>query len=195
MPAQTYFLKDKRGFITTIAGVYDRTFVDVIVYNKSNYRDVMDASYIGGTIANNIAGSPADPTDSISIVEQLQTLGGGGKGCDIVEHVAPHPEAVTRTEIRFWSGLAGTKVGSTNSTITLTVPSTEGLVIGQTVSGTGIVAGSTIASITAPTTITLSTAATATASGVTFTFGSGSLLGAIWEDEATSVSIATFTRV
>ena len=58
---------------------------------------------------------------------------------------------------------------STNSTTTVTVPSTTGLSFGAAVTGPGIPAGDTIASIINATSFTLATAATATAAGVTLT--------------------------
>jgi flagellar hook protein FlgE len=58
---------------------------------------------------------------------------------------------------------------STNSTNTVTVPSTTGLLVGATVTGPGIPVGATITTVTPPATIILSLAATATNGGVTLT--------------------------
>lgn len=67
-----------------------------------------------------------------------------------------------------------TETGNTHSNTTLDTLSvgTSFLMVGQQVSGAGIPAGTTIASITSATAIVLSQAATATASGITVTFGS-----------------------
>jgi hypothetical protein len=63
-----------------------------------------------------------------------------------------------------------TYVGNTNSTNAITgLASTRGLYIGQPWAGSGIPAGATIASITSATSITISSAATATANSVSFT--------------------------
>jgi hypothetical protein len=64
-----------------------------------------------------------------------------------------------------------TPTGTTvNTNFTLTaLSSTAGIVVGMAVSGTGIAAGSVVASIDSSTQITISKAATASNSGVTFT--------------------------
>ena len=58
----------------------------------------------------------------------------------------------------------------TNSNTTCTIGNTAQLTIGTTVSGSGIPAGATVASITNDTTFEISDAATATASNITATF-------------------------
>jgi hypothetical protein len=65
------------------------------------------------------------------------------------------------------------QTGNTHSNTTLDTlaTGTSMLMVGQTVSGTGIPVGTTIASITNSTTVVLSQAATATGTGVTITFG------------------------
>jgi flagellar hook protein FlgE len=63
--------------------------------------------------------------------------------------------------------LAGSS--TTNASTSVTVTSTTGLSVGATVTGPGIPAGDTIASITPPNTFTLAAAATATGAGVTLT--------------------------
>jgi autotransporter-associated beta strand protein len=64
-----------------------------------------------------------------------------------------------------------TLTGNTHSTTTVDgLSSTAMLYVGQPVSGAGIPAGDTIATIAGPTSITLTTAASATATGVTLTF-------------------------
>lgn len=69
--------------------------------------------------------------------------------------------------------------------------STSGLKVGQPISGAGIPAGATIASITSSSAITISANATATASGVTLTItaGAGSVTA---EGNAINESAATF---
>lgn len=65
-----------------------------------------------------------------------------------------------------------TVAGNTNSSTTITNLVTTGrIVVGMTITGTGIPASTTVASIVSSTSITISQAATATAAGVTFTFG------------------------
>jgi len=65
-------------------------------------------------------------------------------------------------------------VDTTNSSTTATIDDTNMLSVGATVSGSGIPAGATVASITNATTFELSAAATATASDVSTTFSSAS---------------------
>lgn len=67
------------------------------------------------------------------------------------------------------AGLSTTGDTHTNTAVD-NIPSTTGLIKGQPVSGSGIVAGTTIASITSATAIVLSAAASATASTVALTF-------------------------
>jgi hypothetical protein len=68
------------------------------------------------------------------------------------------------------AGYAGTLQGTTHTSTSITALSTTaGLLVGQGVSGAGIQAGTTIATIAGPTSITLSLAATASAT-VTLTF-------------------------
>ncbi|MCP5559948.1 MAG: autotransporter-associated beta strand repeat-containing protein [Verrucomicrobiaceae bacterium] len=62
---------------------------------------------------------------------------------------------------------------ASSTTITVTAGSTAGLAIGQPISGAGIPAGATIATITSPTSFTISAAATATATGVAATTTAG----------------------
>ncbi len=70
-----------------------------------------------------------------------------------------------------YTDLFSQQTGTTNATINVTdLTSTAGLTIGQTVFGTGIPAGATIATIVSPTAITLSVAAT-TSTTQTLSFG------------------------
>lgn len=62
--------------------------------------------------------------------------------------------------------------GTTNSTNSITaIPSTAGMWVGQAISGAGIPAGATIISIVSSTSITISVAATASATGVALSVG------------------------
>lgn len=66
--------------------------------------------------------------------------------------------------------------GNTHSNTTLdTLGSTTGLAVGQTVAGAGIQPGTTIAALPGGSAVTLSLAATATASGVAVTFGGATI--------------------
>jgi microcystin-dependent protein len=72
--------------------------------------------------------------------------------------------------------------GNTNSTINVTgIPDTTGMLAGQAISGSGIPAGDTIASVVSGTAITLATAATTSVTGVTLTVvvGSSSVVGCL----------------
>ena len=66
---------------------------------------------------------------------------------------------------------------TTNTSRTVTVSSTSTLSIGQAISGTGIPAGSYITNIFNSTTIIISAAATATNTGLTFSFGTAITVG------------------
>lgn len=62
---------------------------------------------------------------------------------------------------------------TTNSSTTVTVPTTTGIRPGMSVSGTGIPAGAFVASVSPTTTVVLSAAATATGAAVRLTFSAG----------------------
>lgn len=66
---------------------------------------------------------------------------------------------------------------TTNTSRTVTVSSTSTLSVGQAISGTGIPAGAYITQISNSTTIIISSAATATNSGLTFSFGTALTVG------------------
>lgn len=75
---------------------------------------------------------------------------------------------------------ASPTVGSgatTNTSRTVTVSSTSTLSVGQAISGTGIPAGAYITQISNSTTIIISSAATATNTGLTFSFGTALTVG------------------
>lgn len=78
------------------------------------------------------------------------------------------------------------QTGTTASSTTITVLSVGSgmLQVGQPVSGAGIPVGAVISSITNNTTIVISIAATASASGVTLTFGSAPNVGSIYSNDA-----------
>jgi hypothetical protein len=62
-----------------------------------------------------------------------------------------------------------TSGATTNGSTSVTVASTDGVMVGQVIGGTGITGGTTVAAITSPTALTLSAAATATNTGLTLT--------------------------
>jgi microcystin-dependent protein len=66
---------------------------------------------------------------------------------------------------------------TTNASTTVTVASTSTLSVGQAISGTGIPAGAFITQISNNTTIIISSAATATNTGLTFSFGTTLTVG------------------
>lgn len=66
---------------------------------------------------------------------------------------------------------------TTNTSRTVTVSSTSTLSVGQAISGTGIPAGAYITQISNSTTIIISSAATATNTGLTFSFGTALTVG------------------
>lgn len=90
------------------------------------------------------------------------------------------------------------QTGTTASTTAITALSTgtSMLIVGQPVSGTGIVPGTVISAIGSSTALTLSIAATASGSGVTLTFGSAPNVGSAYSNDASfATPIFTATDV
>ncbi len=175
----TYVLRDRR-VKTTIDGVKDRTFVDVTLYDTTNYRDKLQAGELGRAMNNSTS------FDANSCAENED---------DAYLHVAPRFEGKKRTEIRFWAGKAQTiACTTTNASANVTTGTTDYLSPGQVVSGTGITAGSTIISITNSTTFVISAVATTSATN-NLTFDGGVLLAAVWADEYRMISPATYTQI
>jgi hypothetical protein len=88
----------------------------------------------------------------------------------------------TATASALTLGAGGTFIGGASTTsgqTAVTVASTAGLAVGMPISGPGIAAGSTIGAITSGTTLTLSTAATATGSAQILTAGGQSNVGTL----------------
>ena len=87
--------------------------------------------------------------------------------------------AAAVTSASFTPGITTLAGASTvNGSANVSVASTNGLTVGDAVTGPGIPAGATIVNIVAPNTVTLSLAATATASPVTLTATSSTLAAA-----------------
>lgn len=89
-----------------------------------------------------------------------------------------------------------TRAGDTNSTTSITnLSSTDGLSVGMGVSGTGISAGTVIAQINGTTAVTLSQAATATATGVSLTFSGDTFKILLIKDAPTRTFDHTQTNI
>ena len=82
-------------------------------------------------------------------------------------------DIISGFEITKGAAVALTVSTATSTTITVTTGTTAGLAVGQPISGAGIPVGATIATITSPTSFTISAAATATATGVELTVDAG----------------------
>lgn len=95
MAAQTYTMRLRDGTISVVQGVVSETTEDVTIYDLTNYRDSLDAGYLG----RELTGSFITPVVSPIPVESED---------DVYNHVAPHNEIKKRTRIVFWSAAAGT---------------------------------------------------------------------------------------
>jgi len=124
---------------------------DTYVYNTGTW-DFITKSYNTGTVT--VAGVTA-------------TVGGGGTwdtGWPIVSYIKFGTNALNTDSI--------VTTGDTTDTsaVIINIPDTSSMYAGIPVSGTGIPAGAVIATVDAPTQVTLDMAATATAAGVALTF-------------------------
>lgn len=186
-----YWIRDKKGFKTQITGVKSITYVDVTMYDLSNFRD--DPV---GLITPGLTGVAASQTTPLTL--QQTYIGGVGANtlgvADPVAHVPPRNEAKKWTQIRFWTAKTQTAICATATSTTLTVPSSYYMAAGQGVSGTGIVAGTIITATPTANTVTLSQAATTTATP-SLSFDDGELIHFIWASEFRQASNNTFIRI
>ncbi len=186
-----YWIRDKKGFKTQVTNVKSITYVDVTMFDLGNYRDdpqgLINTPVTGAAVTN-----PATHALSETYIGSSTLVAAGVS--DVVSHTAPRNESKKWTQIRFWSGKAGTASCTTATSTTLIVPSSYYLVAGQGVSGTGIVAGTLISSVTDANHVVLSQAATDSATK-TLTFDDGELLHFIWATEFRQASNNTFVRI
>ena len=153
------------GYTASSAGVLSAGSPVDLIINTADLAPKSTDSVVGlmnldsrGTALSSAAFDPTDPTTynnstSVSVFDSL-----GNSHTLQTFFVKTSPISLTAS--------------TTNASTTMTVPSTAGMAVGMVVSGSGIPAGTTIASITNGTTLVLSAAATATGSAsVTATTG------------------------
>lgn len=94
MAAQTYYLRFKDGSVTSVASVVSETFEDKTIYDTTNYRDELDAAFLGRAIAATTTApfASGNPPEGAS---------------DSINHTAPRNEAKKRSRICLWSGSSG----------------------------------------------------------------------------------------
>ncbi len=85
--AQNYTVRFKDGTVTTVQAVASITVVQEDVYDLSNYRNELDAAYVGR--AWSAAGTGAEAQD------------------DRFNAVVPFPEEKKRSRFKFWSQAGG----------------------------------------------------------------------------------------
>lgn len=117
--ADNYVLLLRNGIQTAVPGVQSETAEDVQLFNGKNYRDEMNASFIGaGRTLAGIAGG----TSAVLVTNGDQhnvTVAGGTwsfstpsdphiEESDSFTHTPPRPEEITRTRFLWWSGATGT---------------------------------------------------------------------------------------
>ena len=114
-------------------------------------------------------------TDDPTTAPELHLLGANGAFGVAIDTAATIKSRDFVPAMKLLDRAATFTDGVLNSTTTLTSASANfgPEAVGRTVTGTGIPAGTTIASVTNRTTAVMSAAATATAAGVSFTVGAG----------------------
>lgn len=170
---QTYYAYLKAdGVTTTVPGVTSKTNLNVPYYKGQNNRNVFGASDLGNAHIQASADGVTETTDAL--YNQSDDIAGR----------LPFNELFQRTRIYLWSGGGGNPVllaavaltgpitlGAVALTInstTLTCTSTTGVVAGDSLTGAGIVPGTTVVSVGGGgTTLVMSNAATLTSSGTT----------------------------
>lgn len=206
MAAQTYrVLYHELKVETTVANVLSIRDVDVTIYDQTTYRDDpvpiagiqgRDDS-IAGCVTTGTATAIAGLNSGLAVyVGDAQALKFDATpsatpatyAADPVAHVAPRFMAKKTTWTYMFSALSVSKtVGTTNNSNTVTVTNTTGIAVGDVIIGADIPSGSIVLSIVANTSVTISQAATATAS-ITAIFSSGDVL---FRYEASKIAIST----
>ncbi|RBP47685.1 putative secreted protein with PEP-CTERM sorting signal [Roseimicrobium gellanilyticum] len=133
------------------------------------------------------------PTTSTVTIAQNATLNLSGGGILVTTNVGANAASITGGIITVAPHqLSG---NTTNTSTTVRVGNTDGLFVGQVVSGAGIAAGTTIANILDDTTIVLSAAATSTNTATSLSFGSTTSELVIHQDNtAADFTIASAIR-
>lgn len=154
------------------SGVYAVPGVTSLFFQQnvtSNYETLNDIDMKPNSIYLCVAGG--DPTSIAQVLNDNKSGGCNYSNSQVYNNVGTLVGSFTTGSIATLKGPFTLSGNTTLNSSVITVASTTGVFIGQTVSGTGIVAGSTVLSFVANTSITISVAATATASGVTMTMG------------------------
>lgn len=152
---------------------------------SANNRAVSTSEQVGGQLTNSSAtqatltvASPVSSSFSGTLNSNLKLEKAGAGNLTLNGFSAATPDAGNNTytggtDIYGTSSATITGASTVNGSATVTVTSTAGLAPGTLITGTGITAGTYIASITGATTFTMSQNATATNSGQTFTSAGG----------------------
>lgn len=210
--AQTYrvlYVDDK--IETTVAGVESVQDIDVTIYDQSTYRDdpVVIAGIQGrfdttaGQINTGVASGIQTYDSGLGMyVGHARAINFGATesstpavyAADPITHTAPRFLAKKVTWTYMFSALAFAKsVTTTNTSNVVAVADTTGIVAGDTIIGSGIPSGSIVLSIVANTSVTISQAATASAS-ISALFSSGDVLFR-YEAAKIAISIGAHSRI
>lgn len=98
MAAQTYNVRMKDGTTTIVTGVLSETVVHEEQYNMENYRNELDAAYLGR--AWDTATFSGETTPATTAIAESRD--------DRVNAVVPYPELFKRSRLNLWSGAGGT---------------------------------------------------------------------------------------
>lgn len=95
---RTYTVLHKGRITTSVKGALSHTYADEDVYDGTNFRNELDASYLGREWAT-VAIAWATPPATGQVAEASD---------DRLRNVDPHNELKKRTKLIIWSGAAGT---------------------------------------------------------------------------------------
>lgn len=135
-----------------------------------------------------IASVTGDLDQTSQVVVNVSSRTGILPGMTIAGGIGPQSVIVPGTSVLVVTRIATT--GDTHSNTTIdNIPVTTGIVVGESISGSGIPAGATVASVDTVNQITISVAATATAAGVALTLSNRLTLSAAPTASLTGASL------
>ncbi len=114
--ALNYTILHKNRITTTVSGALSHTYADQDEYDTSNYRNELDASYMGRPwVTSSTSSSPGET----NVFEQESKMTGAQPWVgtttqdaeamdDRLNAVAPFPELKKRTKLIIWDGAGGT---------------------------------------------------------------------------------------
>ncbi len=98
----TYTILQRGRITTTVRGAKSHTYADQAEYDGSNYRNTLDASYLGRQWAGLMASAGPGPPPVSATTYPPESFD------DQLQAVAPHNELKKRTKLIIWDDVNGT---------------------------------------------------------------------------------------